>query len=54
MNALLFVASITSNQKVREWCAIKRYRQYEAKWAKEKQPLVMVAIESTDEAWNAN
>jgi hypothetical protein len=36
MNPLLFIAKITSNEKIREWCAIKRYRQYEAKWAKEK------------------
>lgn len=51
MNALLGIAKITSNRKIKKWCAIKRYRQYEAKWAKEKQPLVMVAIESTDEEW---
>jgi hypothetical protein len=53
MNPLLFIAKITSNEKVFKWCAIKRYRQYEAKWAKEKTTTVMVAIESTDEAWNA-
>jgi hypothetical protein len=53
MNALLGIAKITSNRKIKKWCAIKRYRQYEAKWAKERPPLVMVAIESTDEAWNA-
>lgn len=36
MNPLLFIASITNSWKIKKWCAIKRYRQHEAKWAKEK------------------
>lgn len=44
MNALLGIAKITNNRKIKKWCAIKRYRQYEAKWAKEKSHTANVTI----------
>jgi len=40
MNALLGIAKITNNHKIKKWCAIKRYRQYEAKWEKEKASVI--------------
>jgi hypothetical protein len=54
MNALLGIAKITHNRKIRIMCAVQRNKQLNKKWAKEKATTVMVAIESTDEAWYAN
>jgi predicted protein tyrosine phosphatase len=55
MNALLGIAKVASRydrRNIVKWCAIKRNKQLNAQWAKEnKLPLVMVAIESTDEEW---
>jgi hypothetical protein len=51
MNALLGIAKITSNRKIRKWCFIKRGQQLQKQWAKEKTTTLMVAIESTDEDW---
>ena len=36
MNALLGIAKITSNRKIRKWCFIKRGQQLQKQWAKEK------------------
>lgn len=44
MNPLLVIAKITSNLKIKKWCAIKRYRQYEKKWAKEKSHTANVTL----------
>lgn len=51
MNALLGIAKITHNRKIRKYCAIQRNKQLNKKWAKEKTTTLMVAIESTDEEW---
>lgn len=36
MNALLEIAKITNSRKIKKWCAIKRNKQWNRKWAKEK------------------
>jgi hypothetical protein len=51
MNPLLGIAKITSNRKIRKFCAIQRSKQLNKKWANEKTTTVMVAIESFDLDW---
>jgi len=51
MNALLGIAKITSNRKIKKWCAIKRYRQWEAKWAKEKAAIPVAAVDDFELSW---
>lgn len=44
MNPLLFIASITSSHRIRKYCAIKRNKQWNRKWAKEKASVVAETV----------
>jgi hypothetical protein len=46
MNPLLFIAKITKFYRLRRWLAVKRYKQWQAHWAKEKATSAKVAVES--------
>jgi hypothetical protein len=44
MNALLGIAKITRSRRILKWCAIKRHKQYQARWAKEKSHTANVTL----------